>query len=180
MSCDALVVGINRYQYLSALKAPVADSEAISQCLEQDNVFTALRMPERIEMGARRQPIISSTLTVSAKQLRKDLKQLFLPENRQAPDTVLFYFSGHGLADKEGYDQGYLAASDTNPEAPSSGISLRWLQWLLSKSPVKRQIVWLDCCHSGALIVDMGTANLEHGESRARCFIASSRYFESS
>lgn len=178
MSRDALIVGINSYQYLPPLKAPAEDAEAIAQCLEQDNVFTARRMPERIETGDRRQPVVSSTQAVSVKQLKEELSQLFLPESQQAPETGLFYFSGHGLADKEGYDKGYLAASDTNPKDPSSAISLRWLQWLLSESPVKQQIIWLDCCHSGALIVNVGAANPGDGESRDRCFIASSRNFE--
>ncbi|MFM7424146.1 MAG: caspase family protein, partial [Elainella sp.] len=98
----------------------------------------------------------------------------------QAPETALFYFSGHGIPDREGFDKGYLATSDTDPNNPQSAISLRWLQWLLSESPVKQQIVWLDCCHSGSLLVNVGAANPGNSESRDRCFIASSREFESS
>ena len=76
--------------------------------------------------------------------------------------------------------KGYLATSDTNPEQSRSGISLGWLQWLLSESSVKQQIIWLDCCHSGSLLVNVGSANPGHGESKDRCFIASSRDFEKS
>ncbi|MCG8366599.1 MAG: pentapeptide repeat-containing protein [Pseudanabaenales cyanobacterium] len=181
MSRDALIVGINSYKHLSPLKAPALDAEAIAQRLEQDGEFQkVIRLPEAVQEADGKKPVVSKIHTVSQIQLKQALKQLFLPDSLQAPETALFYFSGHGIADREGFDKGYLATSDTHPDNPSAGISLRWLQWLLSKSAVKRQIIWLDCCHSGGLLVDVGAANPGHSESRDRCFIASSRDFESS
>ena len=63
MSCDALIVGINRYQHLPQLRALARDAE-----------------------------------------------------------MTLFYFSGHGIPDKEGCDRVYLAAIDTNPTYPHTDI----------------------------------------------------------
>ncbi|MEA5466259.1 nSTAND1 domain-containing NTPase [Leptothoe sp. PORK10 BA2] len=180
MSRDALSVGINSYQFLPQLKAPVSDAEAMAQRLEQDGEFRVRRLPEGIDKANGNRPVVSATQAVSQLQLENSLKQLFRPGSSQAPETALFYFSGHGIPDQDGYDQGYLATSDTDPKQPRSGLSLRWLQWLLSESPVKQQIIWLDCCHSGSLIVNVGAANPGNGESRDRCFIASSREFESS
>ncbi|NET39625.1 MAG: peptidase C14, partial [Cyanothece sp. SIO1E1] len=181
MSRDALIVGINTYNHLPKLKAPASDAEAIARRLGEDGEFdTIQRLPEAIQQIDAKKPVVSKTLAVSQVQLKQALKQFFLLDSKQAPETALFYFSGHGIPDEEGYDQGYLAASDTNPGNPSSGLSLGWLQWLLSKSTVKQQIIWLDCCHSGSLLVNVGAANPGNSESRDRCFIASSRDFESS
>ncbi|BDM83551.1 nSTAND1 domain-containing NTPase [Acaryochloris marina] len=182
MSRDALIIGINRYQYLPDLKAPALDAEAIAQRLEEDGEFRTQRLPEQIEGINEKKPIVSKEQTVSAAQFKKALTTLFLPDSKQLPETALFYFSGHGLPDLDpvGVDKGFLAASDTDPKNPSSGISLNWLQSLLSKSPIPRQIIWLDCCHSGSLLVNVWAANPGHGESKDRCFIASSRDFEES
>ncbi|MGB3495295.1 MAG: pentapeptide repeat-containing protein [Elainellaceae cyanobacterium] len=181
MSRDALVVGINTYTHLKSLKAPATDAEEIAKILETDGDFqTVRRLPEAIAQTDSNQPVVGETLEVSQLQLKKALKQLFRPDSSQAPDTALFYFSGHGIPDTEGYDKGYLATSDTHPSILETGVSLRWLQWLLSESPVKQQIIWLDCCHSGGLLVNVESANPGHGERRDRCFIASSRDFEQS
>ncbi|MEO0987064.1 MAG: pentapeptide repeat-containing protein [Cyanobacteria bacterium J06639_14] len=180
MSRDALVVGINTYQHLRSLNAPAQDAEAIAQRLEQDGEFRVTRLPEMIQQAEVKKPVVAQKTPVSQMQLKRALKRLFLPGSTQAPETALFYFSGHGIPDREGFDKGYLTTSDIDPDNLSTGISLRWLQWLLSESQVKQQIVWLDCCHSGSLIVNVGAANPGNSTSRDRCFIASSRDFESS
>lgn len=182
MSRDALIVGINSYQHLPDLKAPALDAEAIAQRLEEDGDFDTLyRYPEAIsQLEDKKIPVVSRSKIVSEIQLRDAITQLFLNNSDQAPKTALFYFSGHGISDPDGFDKGHLTASDTTPNALSSRLSLRWLHWVLSESPIEQQIVWLDCCHSGSLIVNLKDANPGYGKNKDRCFIASSRDFEAS
>ncbi|MFM7324877.1 MAG: NB-ARC domain-containing protein, partial [Nodosilinea sp.] len=77
-------------------------------------------------------------------------------------------------------DKGYLLTSESNPGDDRPGISLAQVQKWLSSSPIKNQIVWLDCCHSGGLLLDVAAANPERRDGYSRCFIASSRDFEPS
>ncbi|MDX2253983.1 MAG: caspase family protein [Pseudanabaenaceae cyanobacterium bins.39] len=177
MSRSALVVGINNYNYngLRNLSAPANDAEAIAQRLEKYGNFKVKRFPEAID-GETLKPFVSTTKEFTLVALEKALEELFDPDSKQYPDTALFYFSGHGLIKRRG--EGFLATSDTNPDMGLNGLSLAWLRKLLQDSPIKQQILWLDCCHSGA-ILNMSEADAGAlGNARDRCFIAASRDFE--
>jgi uncharacterized protein YjbI with pentapeptide repeats len=178
MARDALVVGINCYQYsgLPNLNSPALDAEAIAALLEQYGDFRVTRLPEAISPAG--QPYVSQGLELGLDNLEKALEKLFMPEGRSIPDTALFYFSGHGLRKKRGVSEGFLASSDCDPQKSFWGLSLRWLRELLEASPIKQQIVLLDCCHSGELF-NFNEANPgDRGLARDRCFIAASREFE--
>ncbi|ASC69186.1 Pentapeptide repeats containing protein [Halomicronema hongdechloris C2206] len=175
MSRNALIVGINPYHHLTPLKAPATDAEAIAQRLEGEGEFRVKRLPEVVPDG---KPTVSQQAVVTLAELKKALVELFNPGGNQYPDTALLYFSGHGLRDQSGIVEGYLASSDADPEREFFGLSLTWLRRLLEESPVRQQIIWLDCCHSGALL-DFAEADPgDRGGGRDRNFIAASRNFE--
>jgi len=174
MSRSALVVGINQYPNLNSLRLPAQDAEAIAQLLEQQGDFRITRLPEIVKDG---QVMIGGNSQVTTAQLKKALMQLFKPDSVQIPDVALFYFAGHGVRDSDGLDDGYLATSDTNLTSVW-GLSLNWLRQLLQQSPIKTQIVWLDCCYSGALINLKEADPNDAGLARSRCFIAASRAYE--
>ncbi|MDO9214826.1 MAG: caspase family protein [Methylococcales bacterium] len=173
-SRQALIVGINQYPQLNSLRLPATDAEAIAQLLNTQGEFRITRLPEIVKDG---QVMIGGNSQVTTAQLKKALMQLFKPDSVQIPDVALFYFSGHGVRDSDGLDDGYLATSDTNL-TNVWGLSLNWLRRLLQESPIKTQIVWLDCCYSGALINLKEAGPNDAGLARSRCFIAASRAYE--
>ena len=178
MSRDALVVGINTYQFEAwNLKTPGENAEAIAQILERYGGFRVKRLPE-VKDKANNSIRVGQKTKVTSTQLEDALVQLFKPEGGYFPDTALLYFSGHGLRKDRGIRGGnYLVTSDVNPDLNNWGISLQLLRQLLQESPVHKQIIWLDCCYAGGLI-NMDEANPGENKGYSRCFIAGSREFE--
>ena len=181
MSRDALVVGIGQYSHANPLPAAAQDAEAVAQILERYGDFNVKRIPEGIDSSdpENRRVRVAQELPLHQTSLEDAIEQLFLPSSdRQIPDTALLFFSGHGWRKEDGLREGFLATSEMNPSQGLKGIGLAWLCEVLKKSPIKQQIVWLDCCYAGALL-DLDAANpQEAGLARDRCFIAASRSFE--
>ena len=179
MVSDALVVGINSYQAegLRNLQAPAEDAEAIANILEQHGEFNVTRLPEALTRDTK-QPYVAKEIKVSLAQLEDALIQLFKPQGRNIPDTALFYFSGHGIRRTSGLTEGFLATSNVDQNERIYGLSLQWLRRLLQESPVRQQIIWLDCCHSGELLNFNEADPGDVGQARDRSFIAASREFE--
>ncbi|MBN3989285.1 MAG: PD40 domain-containing protein, partial [Nostoc sp. NMS2] len=176
---DALVVGINTYSYerLPSLTAPAIDAEAIGKLLEQYGQFNVKRLPS-VKDKENNTVRVGQKTSVTLTQLEEAIVQLFKPEGKNAPDTALLYFSGHGLRKNRGIQEGFLATSDVNPDLGNWGIRLKWLRELLQESEVKQQIIWLDCCYSGELLNFAEADPGDRGKGRDRCFIAASREFE--
>ncbi|PSB09611.1 hypothetical protein C7B62_12545 [Pleurocapsa sp. CCALA 161] len=151
----------------------------IALILEQHGEFNVQRLPEAIDQETKK-PYIAKTDKSKLKlaNLKKALVQLFKPEGHNIPDTALFYFSGHGLRDTLGIQEGFLATSDVEPNSEFYGLSLQWLRLLLQERPIRQQIIWLDCCHSGELLNFNEADPGDIGQARNRSFIAASREFE--
>jgi len=185
MNRDALVVGINQYPFLKDtptskaknLKSPASSAEAIALRLEKYGGFRVRRLPETIQEEQRY--VDPESVKLDADILENAIVQLFNPVGDNSPETALLYFIGHGLRkERGGVTEGFLATSDVNPRKKRWGVSLRWLRELLQRSPVRQQIVWLDCCFAGELLnfteADLGTAS----QGQTRFLIAAAREFE--
>jgi WD40 repeat protein len=173
MNRHALVVGINQYAFLRGSKkleyqhltVPANDAEQIA--LKLDNVEGSLawhvqRLPELIQNNKYK---LNSEKPVTQDELKNAIsKLLHIGETRNIPDVILLYFAGHGLRKKheDCKTEGFLATSDAYPSDGKWGVSLTWLREQLLKSPVKKQIVWLDCCHSGELLDFFNESELEN------------------
>ena len=174
MSRDALVVGINQYSHLPRLTAASKDAEGVANLLETYGNFRVRRLPETIQ---NQRPQIGSQTLVSAQQLETCLVRLLMPKGDHIPEAAFFYFSGHGLQREIGIREGYLAASDTQPQTSNSGLSLSWLRRLIKSSPIRQIIVILDCCHSGEFL-SLKDEAWQGGDGQSYLFIAASREYE--
>ncbi len=72
-------------------------------------------------------------------------------KNRSRDDLLLLYYSGHGIVDDAG--RLFLAACDTDKDLlAATAVSSSFLKEELDRSRSKRQVLILDCCHSGAFL----------------------------
>lgn len=70
-------------------------------------------------------------------------------DNRKPDDLLVLYFSGHGIRDE--YGSLYLAFVNTvRSRLRSTAIKADYIREAMDQSRSKRQVVFLDCCNSGA------------------------------
>jgi uncharacterized caspase-like protein len=132
---QALLIGVSRFDdpRLSALNAPAQDVAALAE---------VLRDPARGGFEEVTLSLDEDYLTV-----RDRLATLF--ESRDPDDTVLLYYSGHGVLRRGNRLFLTTPASDLDrPQARS--IAAAEIRELMDQSRAERQVLILDCCHSGA------------------------------
>jgi len=131
----ALVIGISDYDDLMSLNLCKNDADELSRVLEKQGY----ELTDKNKLTGR----------VTAKTMREAIYDFFNDDYVKPKDTLLFYFSGHGLPD--GFGNHYLAASDTAKDKPGrEAISFNDLEHWSESSRSKRIVTILDCCFSGA------------------------------
>lgn len=162
----ALIVASSEYRdpTLQRLRAPGRDAEALAEVLG-DPAIGAFDL--------------RTLLNLPSNELLCGIAE-FCADSRPT-DLLLFYFSCHGLLD----DRGQLYYGTVNTERrllTATSVSARWLNDQLEDCPARRQILILDCCHSGAF--DRGAkgdgslALRERFGSRGRVVLTASRATE--
>ena len=131
----ALSIGNNKYDdpKLAQLKTPAADSQALAKVLDDKTIggFDAVT------------PLINQNET----RVRRAISE-FLTD-KKPDDLVMLYFSGHGILDDRG--RLYLALKDTQVNLlKATSLPSSFLTDEMDSCRSKRQILILDCCHSGA------------------------------
>jgi uncharacterized caspase-like protein len=157
----ALVIGNSEYDdaSLARLITPSEDVSDLATLLKSsdvggfDEVLTLVNEPAAL--------------------LRRSIAKLFA---QKAPDDlVLLYFSGHGVLDDQGHL--YLAVKDTERDLLSgTAIPANFITGEMDRSRSKRQVLMLDCCHSGAFArgskgavgASVGTASVFEGTGYGR------------
>ena len=70
-----------------------------------------------------------------------------------AEDTLLVYYSGHGLVGTTGQGELFLAtAGTTQARAELNALAFEQIRRIIYESPAQKKILILDCCFSGRAI----------------------------
>ncbi|MEO0835786.1 MAG: caspase family protein, partial [Cyanobacteria bacterium J06642_3] len=146
-----LLVGVNQYQdqnNLSSLQYSALDCQGLGEALK-----------EATASFANKEVIIHHdfvSLTPQLQEVQSSIGHILSSAGTQ--DTILFYFSGHGILETT-TQQVVLCLADTQTkDLINTGLPLNSLLTQLSNCPASQQLVWLDACHSGGMTL-RGTAN---------------------
>jgi hypothetical protein len=141
----ALVVGISDYTNLQKLDFCKNDGKEVY------DVLTSLGYEI-----ADKNKLIGKAMGTKVKDTIYDF---FGDKRNNFDDTLVFYYSGHGVPDVDG--DVYLASSDTDPANPGKrGFSFEELRKRM-ESPTTiptKVVVILDCCYSGSAKISKGNA----------------------
>jgi hypothetical protein len=131
----ALVIGIDHYDYLSALSGCVRDAHAVANTLERHADGTINFVTPKLLTRD------SVARAVTRKELRDSVSELFDRDS----EIALLYFAGHGHLDATG---GFICGGEC--KTGDEGLSLHEVMAIADKSAAKNRVIILDCCNSGA------------------------------
>lgn len=139
MKRRGLVMGISSYVKLRPLSFCERDGEQIYNILRE----CEYDIPAHHYL----------TSKVDHEPMRNSIIDFFTNDNISREDTLLFYFSGHGIVGDDG--DYFLASSDIDPKKPFiNGYSFDDLSKMIHMSKSKNIIIILDCCYSGSLSIN--------------------------
>lgn len=137
----ALIIGISDYDKLEPLMFCKNDGREMVDVLNSLHYET----PENnILLGK-----------VRWETMRDTIYDFFSDENINPTDTLLLYFSGHGVPDVD--QDVFLATSDIDPDVPSKrGFNFNELTKVMGDCISTSIVAILDCCYSGSARISKG------------------------
>jgi hypothetical protein len=90
--------------------------------------------------------------TIAYPQSADAIRDAISAAAKDAPDTLLVYFAGHGLYDKR--DGLLLALPEATGKDRAQTVPWRQLAEVIRNAGSRRRIVWLDCCYAGLALPD--------------------------
>ena len=150
----AILIGVNQYSDpgIRPLAYAVADVNGIREVLGETD-----RLPYRYVR------VYPFTDEAEKKPTRNSIFNHLgmIARLAEAEDTILFFFSGHGI-EHEG--KSYLLPYDAGIENPArTALAFNDISADLARSEARKQVFILDACHSGGVREDKGIAS---GQSR--------------
>jgi tetratricopeptide (TPR) repeat protein len=137
----ALVVGISDYTNLQKLDFCKNDGREVYEVLT--SLGYEISHTNRLVGEAK------------GEKVRDAIYDFFDDKRNDLDDTLVFYYSGHGIPDADG--DMYLASSDTDSDRPyRRGFSFEDLRKRMEKTIATRVVVILDCCYSGSAKISKG------------------------
>jgi uncharacterized caspase-like protein len=162
----ALLIGVDEYGDLPVLTMPSTDVTELGRILGDSHIGGF--------------DDIKSLLNQGRATVETAVEEFFAQRSRD--DLLLLYFSGHGIrSDTDG--RLYLAQKDTRRERlRSTAVSASFITELMDESRSQRQVLVLDCCHSGAFSKgfkgetsgSVGTGQAFEGNGRGRIVLTAS------
>jgi WD40 repeat protein/uncharacterized caspase-like protein len=138
------LVGVNQYQdeQLPPLRYSAVDCQVLAEALASATKEQFPQTEVKIYHDfATQLPLLST--------VRESLQQI--AATAQPIDTILVYFSGHGMLQPI-TQQAFLCLADTRKDnLDATGLAVNELLTQLGKSGAQNQVVWLDACHSGGM-----------------------------
>jgi hypothetical protein len=135
MARHALLVGVSEFadERLARLNAPVNDVTALRGILA--------------DSGRGNFDSVELSLNEDFLAVRDRLSRFF--HDRTPDDLLLLYYSGHGILGRG--NRLFLATAGSNLDTPRDrSVSAKEVREFIEESRAERQIIVLDCCHSGA------------------------------
>jgi hypothetical protein len=130
----ALLIGNSEYDdaKFPALAAPIKDVQSLAEILGD------------VAIGGFE---VTTLINESASVVQEAIYRLL--KDKHPDDTLLLYFSGHGIRDARG--RLFLGVKTTHTDLLSvTAIPSSFIKEEMDGSDSRRQILILDCCHSGA------------------------------
>jgi uncharacterized protein YjbI with pentapeptide repeats len=140
----ALIIGVSNYDYLDNLDFCKNDGNEMYNFLKEGLEF---EIRDEFKLTGNR---------VEHFSIHDKIISFFTDPIINSNDTLLFYYSGHGIPDID--FNLYLASSETDPDRPMlRSFPFDKLTDLVNQNTSKRIVAILDCCHSGELKLGRGS-----------------------
>ncbi len=155
---DALIIASAQYSdpLLCQLQAPQADATSLSEVLSNADIG-----------GFQTKALIDRP----SYEVAAAIEEFFL--DRSLDDLLLLYFTGHGIKDADG--RLYFATTNTKRNLLlATAVAASFVNDAMLRSRSRRQILILDCCHSGAFARGM-VAKSDSSVGTRDCFEGTGR-----